>query len=294
MLYRQGEILRRFLGDESGALDAFLRATDLDPHFAPALVRLADFYWRQGALDDVAEVAIELGDAGFAPAEEDDSLDLQVRLAVATRLVPRDGHPPAPVPPPDQPAGDVARRARVLAEAAGFLGRRPRHELDPVLDALANEGRGDGGGDDVDGAGGPASGFYRALEDLVQEDPANASMGAVRVLGRAAERSGWTAAARGLYSVLVFVDPGDSAVAALEALGPAKTGDAPYLEPGSMLALLAARQPLDALEAIAREDPMSLAAHGDASTRRGAASCCARCRRASWSAPCCRSTISAP
>ena len=104
----------------------------------------------------------------------------------------------------------------------------------------------------------------RALEDLVQEDPANASMGAVRVLARAAERSGWTAAARGLYSVLVFVDPSDAAGAALHALGPARTIDPQEIDGGGMLALLAAKQPLEALEAIAREDPLS--AHGDAFT----------------------------
>ncbi len=283
ILFRQGEILRRFLEDESGAVDAYLRASDLDPQFAPALARLADFAWRRGDFDEVAELAAELGDGrpadnllgaqgGFPnpPATDsarqaelrprgEENLDLPVRLAVATRLAPHDGTRPARVPPADEPAGDVGRRARVLAEAAAFLGGRPPRDLDAAIEALASEG---GDGDDPERA--PASGFYRALEDLVQEDPANASMGAVRVLARAAERSGWTAAARGLYSVLVFVDPSDAAGAALHALGPARTIDPQEIDGGGMLALLAAKQPLEALEAIARQDPLS--AHGDAFT----------------------------
>jgi tetratricopeptide (TPR) repeat protein len=256
ILYRQGEILRAFLDDGAGALDAFLRAADLDPQFTPALVRLADHYWRHGAFEDLAELASELGAAGFVA--DDDSRDLPLRLAIATRLVSpiSSGESPGLVPPADQPTGDVGRRAALLAEAASFLGGRAPQDLDPVLDALANEGRATT--EKEDGRG-PASGFYRALEDLVQEDPASANMGAVRALGRAAERGGWTAAARGLYSVLVFVNPGDAAGAALHVLGASRTVDANEGELEGMLALLAQNQPLDALEAIARADPLASA-----------------------------------
>ncbi len=282
ILYRQGEILRRFLEDESGAIDAYLRASDLDPQFAPALARLADLAWRRGDFDEVAELAAELGDGRPRPRirrEPSRRTPLGQPSSVhATRtwtcpcawrsrpgLAPRDGERPARVPSVDDPAGDVSRRARVLAEAAAFLGGRPPRDLDAAIEALANQGGNeDGDPDAADPARAPASGFYRALEDLVQEDPANASMGAVRVHARAAERSGWTAAARGLYSVLVFVDPSDAAGAALHALGPARTIDPQEIDGGGMLALLAAKQPLEALEAIAREDPLS--AHGDAFT----------------------------
>ena len=254
ILYRQGEILRQFLDDEAGALDAFLRASDLDPQFTPALVRLADSYWRHGALGDLAEMAGELAGANFVPDEE--TWDVPIRLAIATRLTPRTGEAPAPVPSLEHPTGDAARRARVLAEAAAFLGARAPRTLDPVIDALAREGVSDN-----ETSGGPANGFYRALEDLVQEDAACANMGAVRALGRAAERSGWIPAARALYSVLVFVDPSDGAAAALAELGPARTIDPEEIEEGGMLAMLAQRQPLDALETIARTDPLT--AHSD-------------------------------
>jgi len=252
ILYRQGEILRSFLQDDAGALDAFLRASDLDPHFTPALVRLADFSWREGAFEDLAEMASELGAAGFAP--DDVNREVPLRLAIATRLAPHihqgAGERPAPVPRADEPAGEVALRARTLAEAASFLGGRALSDLDPVLDALAEEGRAES-----DGGRSPASGFYRALEDLVQEDPASANLGAVRALGRAAERGGWTGAARGLYSLLVFVDPDDAAAAALAKLGPARTLDPQEGELEGALALLAQQQPLEALEALARQDP---------------------------------------
>ncbi|HET6149101.1 MAG TPA: tetratricopeptide repeat protein [Polyangia bacterium] len=253
ILYRQGEILRSFLQDDAGALDAFLRASDLDPHFTPALVRLADFYWRQGAFEDLADMASELGGAGFAP--DDGNREVPLRLAIATRLAPQihlhAGGRPAPVPRADEPAGDVVLRARMLAEASSFLAGRAPSDLDPVLDALADEGRAAD-----DGGRGPAGGFYRALEDLVQEDPASANLGAVRALGRAAERGGWVGAARGLYSVLVFVDPDDAAAAALAKLGRARTLDPQEAELEGTLALLAQKQPLEALEAILLEGPL--------------------------------------
>ena len=58
----RAEILRRFLEDESGAVDAYLRALDSDLQFAPALARLADVAWRRGDFDEVAELASELAD----------------------------------------------------------------------------------------------------------------------------------------------------------------------------------------------------------------------------------------
>ena len=250
ILYRQGEILRVHVGDESQAMDAFLRSSDLDPQFLPSLVRLAAFYWRHGSFEDLAELAADLASVPFVPDEE--TIDLPMRLAIATRLAPSLGDPHAPVPPGDQATGDVARRARALAEAAGFFGARPPGDLDPALEVLL-----DGGVSGDQGGRGHANGLYRALADLVQEDPADNNMGAVRALGRVAECLGLTAAARGMYSVLVFVDPDDAAAGALRTLGPAGRLDAWHSKRTGALALLADRQPLEALEVMAREDPLS-------------------------------------
>ena len=49
-LFRKGEILRTALADPEGASEAYLRASDLDPSFAPTLARLANgTSWRLSA-----------------------------------------------------------------------------------------------------------------------------------------------------------------------------------------------------------------------------------------------------
>jgi tetratricopeptide (TPR) repeat protein len=255
ILYRQAEILRVNLGDESQAMDAYLRSSDLDPQFTPSLLRLADAHWRHGAFDDLAELAVDLAVVDFISHTEtdNDTLDLPLRLAVATRLAPVPGDPAAPVPPASHATGDLPRRARVLSEAAGFFGARSPRDLDPALEVLL-----DGSVTSDEGGRGTANGLYRALADLVQVDPADNNMGAVRALGRVAECLGLTAAARGMYSVLVFVDPQDAATAALEWLGPAGRMDAwQKKREGRVMALLADKQPIDALEAMASQDPLS-------------------------------------
>ena len=50
-LYRQAEILRTRLGDPTGALDAYLRSSDLDPRFVPSRLRLVDHFWSRGDLE---------------------------------------------------------------------------------------------------------------------------------------------------------------------------------------------------------------------------------------------------
>jgi tetratricopeptide (TPR) repeat protein len=267
VLYRQGEILRSEVGDEAGALDAFLRSSDLDPRFAPTLVRLSDFYWQQGGFDDLAQIAGDLAACGFAPEPPD--LDLAIRLAIGTRVAIGD------VQPPDVRerwtlngiAWDAPRAARALAEATGFMGARPPADLDAALDLFAGGPRPHDGG----AQNGALVGLYQALKDLVQEDPGSLNMGAARTLGRMAERKGQIAFARALYSLLVFVDPDDGAGNALGELGAARPID-PRLLPGAgPLALLANGQPLDALKELARQDPLAGASDdpADREPRRG-------------------------
>ena len=59
-LYRQAEILRERLDDPAAALDAYLRSSDLDPHFVPSRLRLVDHFWNVGDLDVVADLANDL------------------------------------------------------------------------------------------------------------------------------------------------------------------------------------------------------------------------------------------
>jgi Tfp pilus assembly protein PilF len=59
-LFREGELQRVFLQNTTAAVDAYLRSADMDPTFAPALVRLVPFYWERGEVLDVAGVAADL------------------------------------------------------------------------------------------------------------------------------------------------------------------------------------------------------------------------------------------
>jgi tetratricopeptide (TPR) repeat protein len=72
-LYHEGEVLRLAVGDPSGALDAYLRASDVDPSFAPPLVRIVTHWWDVGDYKALAEVGAELLRAGdtLALVEED-------------------------------------------------------------------------------------------------------------------------------------------------------------------------------------------------------------------------------
>jgi tetratricopeptide (TPR) repeat protein len=49
-LFRKGEVLRTSLADVEGANEAYLRASDLDPSFAPTLGRLVAYYWARADL----------------------------------------------------------------------------------------------------------------------------------------------------------------------------------------------------------------------------------------------------
>src|SRR5499427_6686792 len=71
-LYRQAEILRDRLGNPAAALDAYLRSSDLDPHFVPSRLRLVDHFWNVGDLDVVADLANDLADASLSPEGEPD------------------------------------------------------------------------------------------------------------------------------------------------------------------------------------------------------------------------------
>jgi len=83
-LFREGELRRIFLQDMTAAMDAYLRSADMDPTFAPALVRLIPFYWERGEVLDVAGVAADLlANEEGRQAVVEESLGLVLCLASA-------------------------------------------------------------------------------------------------------------------------------------------------------------------------------------------------------------------
>ena len=201
ILYRQGEILRAHLGDDAGAFDAYLKSSDLAPRYLPTMVRLVPYFWAEGDFSSLGEIASELEAAGFSP---DDDLELAVQLALGaafarpgrtTRWSLR-GRP-----------FDAAVAARALAQLGATKSATPE-ALDTALDSV------------LEWAGpAPADApLVPALADLVVLDPAGT--GALRVLGRQAERTGGKVVARGVSTLLSFADPSDAGAAErLRALG---------------------------------------------------------------------------
>ena len=126
-LYRQAEILRTRLGDPDGALDAYLRSSDLDPRFVPSRLRLVDHFWARGDLDVVADLANDLAAVQIPP---EDQPDLVARLTLATIPTPRRGRhrasPSPPTPPWQRHRPGAGRRRQSPAGGRGAPRRRAR------------------------------------------------------------------------------------------------------------------------------------------------------------------------
>lgn len=124
-LYEEGELRRTRLADEQGALDAYLRAADMEPGFAPALVRLVPYYWQRGEVLEVAGVAADLHASaeGQAAAAE---AGLRARLALAAAAAGDQGLAAAVAPPVWPSEAEVFEALSELAacapdERAGIL-----------------------------------------------------------------------------------------------------------------------------------------------------------------------------
>ncbi|MEA2700659.1 MAG: hypothetical protein QOI66_4930 [Myxococcales bacterium] len=208
ILYRQGEILRAEIGDDAAAFDAFLKASDVDPRFAPTMVRLVEYFWHDGDFTAVAEVASDLVKAGTMTANPDPELGM--RIAIATALAGQ--RMPAAAATAREAPWNPTVAARALAEAGDHLVPVPTDALDRALAALVAQVAG-GDGDVAFAALAPA------LATLIEDDPSRP--GPVRALARIAERRGQATLARALYALLVFADPNDAGADRLEELGPA-------------------------------------------------------------------------
>ena len=188
VLYRQAEIRRNELGDEPGALDAYLRSSDADPHFVPSRLRLIDHFWAEGDIDVVADLAGDLADVQLSV---DTEADLVARLAIAV-AGPR-STTPARFSLAEHPVL-IEAGVRVLAQAGDRAAARGVDTIDPFLTRARFWA----------GAEGERA-LVAALIELVLADPARP--GPAIVLGGLAARTRRLALARAAYSLPAFVQP---------------------------------------------------------------------------------------
>jgi tetratricopeptide (TPR) repeat protein len=214
VLYRQGEIRRTLLGDEPGALDAYLRSSDADPAFVPSRLRLVDHFWAEGDLDVVADLA---GDLASALLSADSDADLIARLAIAV-AGPRSATPTRSSPAAHPELLDAA--VRVLALAGDRAAARGVDTIDPMLTRARFWA----------GAEGERT-LVASLVELVLADPARP--GPALVLGGLAARTRRQALARAAYSLPAFVEPDGLGAKLLEALPTAEAVRVEAVRPGT-------------------------------------------------------------
>jgi tetratricopeptide (TPR) repeat protein len=206
VLFRKGEILRRFLNDVEGANDAYLRSSDCDPTFGPTLGRLVLYYWEKSDLKNLAEVGIDLVEATVAPRE--DQGDLGFLVALAATLERKD--PVLAQKALESPLLGAPLRAAVAAHRLGeLIGRvfyRSVEALDAALSLLANLLPNDF-----------QTELTNALRDAVSAKPYD--VGLCMVLGRLCERLDKKPLARSAYCLVQFVDSTMGADLRLKALG---------------------------------------------------------------------------
>ncbi|HEY4395252.1 MAG TPA: hypothetical protein VGP64_14375 [Polyangia bacterium] len=214
VLYRQAEIRRMQLGDEAGALDAYLRSSDADPGFVPSRLRLIDHFWDEGDIDVVADLA---GDLATVPLSVDTDADLMTRLAIAI-AGPRSATPErfSLATHPEL----LAAAVRVLAQAGDRAAARSVDSIDPMLTRARFWA----------GAEGERA-LCDALVEVVLVDPARP--GPALALGGLAARTRRLALARSAYSLAAFVDPAGLGAKLLDALPAAEAIRPEAIRPGT-------------------------------------------------------------
>ena len=219
-LFRKGEILRTSLADLEGANEAYLRASDLDPSFAPTLGRLVTYYWARGDLPNLADAGADLVSASPIPKADQD--DLGVLVAMAALL---------------------ARHDEALAQSAiesALLGAplRPELAVRRLGELVARVTRGDLGALDAVlafvRAAMPAD-FQTEMAAAAMRDLANdpGDAGLAMVLARILEGRGKLGWARSAYCLAHFIDAGIGAGKRLAELGEATTPRPEACAPGN-------------------------------------------------------------
>jgi hypothetical protein len=219
-LYREGEILRISVGDAEGASEAYLRASDHDPSFAPALGRLVSYYWARGDLAKLADVGGDLVQASPSPKVDQNDLGLLVTVAA---LVDHHDEALAKLALESLMLG-APLRAEVAAPRLGELvakfARGSLDALDTVLAFLFSS---------------LPAGFEGELRAAllrgVANDPGDA--GQAMVLARLLDDKGEDVLARSAYSLVQFVDPGMGADKRLAQIGDSSPPKAGAFAPGA-------------------------------------------------------------
>ena len=205
-LYRKGELLRASLGDSESATEAYLRASDLDPSFAPNLARLVCYYWSRGDLVSLVDVGVDLVQAGPVPKIDRDDVGLLVAVAA---LLARGDEGLAKTALESPLLGGPVRAELAAARLGELLSRVARGEiasLDRVLKFVCGT-IGEGFENEL----------HSAVLRAVASDPSDGAQ--FMLLGRLFEWRGQAALARSAYSMAHFIDAGLGAGRPLADLG---------------------------------------------------------------------------
>jgi tetratricopeptide (TPR) repeat protein len=221
-LFHKGEILRTSLADVEGANEAYLRASDLDPNFAPTLGRLVTYYWTRADLPNLADVGTDLVQASPVPKVDQDDLGLLVAVAA---LLARHDEALAKSALESTPLGAPLRAelaARRLGEMVARVVRGDLDALDAVLRLMGAFMR-----------PGFEAELLSASLRVTTTDPGD--VGCAMVLGRLMERQGRLVLARSAYVLAHFVDPGIGAGKRLAELGETISPRPEAFAPGSVV-----------------------------------------------------------
>jgi tetratricopeptide (TPR) repeat protein len=219
VLFRKGEILRATLADTEGAHDAYLRASDLDPSFAPTLARLVSYHWAKGELANLADVGADLVHAAPVPKVDQEDMGLLVAMAA---LLARNDEALAETALESPLLGSPLRpdlAAIRLGELIARVDRGAMHSLDAAMKCVLASVPPDF---EVELRGAALRG--------VLNDPGDA--GQAMVLARILDRRGQVSLARAAYSLAHFIDPGIGADGRLAELGEETAPRAEAFAPG--------------------------------------------------------------
>lgn len=205
-LFRRGEILREKLGDRTGALDAYLKASDLCPHHPGTAARLVEAFWQLGDYESLAGLSSDL----FPHGQIDDAPpSVRLRLVLGLSLARRDSSPASDAALAALP-WDLADVTLALLEVADTLTEGPLDGLEPVFASLQRWQ-------------GPLveHSLRESLKGAWRRDPSRP--GTLRTLAWLADRSHDAITARALYGLCAFLEPQVPAAITdrLAALGPA-------------------------------------------------------------------------